>query len=264
MSRIFSGIADLFTTGTAEIFIPLTGPINSTDTRSVKMSIELIAATTAVTFQGRPGVQFSDDGIVWSAAAGINMTSGATYATVNQWTFGDTFTNIFSGPGGIGVNPALFVRFGVMCSNSSGSSVQSGTARIRVDVAPQRQGTIVSPMTKVFTDSTTHSFYPLTGPIPSEQIAEMRSTLEITQISSDISERPAWQEGSNIRTFATPGWGSPTEFDTAGTATGIYYGTTFASISPTAEYVRFGVVAYAAGSNVNAALVTMRIDWRTY
>ena len=226
----------------------------------------MIAATSAVTIQARPGLQFSDDGIVWDNAYGLAMNSGATYATAAQWNFGDSFFDTFSNPGGA-LPPKLFVRFGILCSNSSGSSVQSAVARMRIDIAPQRQGTLVFPQVKVFADSTTHSFYPLSPPIPAEQVAEIRGTFEIIALSSDIYVRPAWQQCDNPRSFsAPPGWTSATEFESsAQNAVGLYYGGAFASISPTQQWVRFGLVAYTGGaSTVNAAIATLRVLGRVF
>ena len=257
MARIQTGVVDLFTASTTEALIPMTGPINSTDVKSVKISAELIAATTGTTFQGRPGFQYSDDGIVWGSPNGININSGATYCTAGQWNFGDTYTDLYSG-----YSPKLFIRFGMMCSNLSGSSTQSACARLRIDIAPQRQGTFVAPPTKVITDSTSHTFYPLGPAIPSEMVGEIRATLDAMAVSNDVTVVPAWQEGSNPRLYTGDGWGSATEFGSSRSTVGVTYGTTFSSVSLTKEFIRFGLVAYSGGTNVNAALAALRIDYR--
>ena len=263
---LFTGMSNSF-----ESFIPATDPLDSTRVRDVVAGI-LLLKTANGALKARPAFQYGDDGIVWNETYTLGLGTGSDWATTTTaWVWRDGAVDLETIATAA---PRLFVRFGFVALNTgTDGTLQSGMARLTVDVRPMNGGSVSHGPTKINTlGSTTWVFTPLGGPVDSGRITQLRRSLRIEATSGDLEAGAAFQistdGGLSWHDNAGGSAGTFTAFpSTGGTVTGdtspVDYARAFESFTIDAALVRFGVRARnISGSDVNAALASLRVDWR--
>ncbi len=222
-------------TGTPN-FVPVTGPVNATLVRGVRVAWELEGVTPNIEVQ--PAYQMSDDGITWSAT--ITGMVGA-YSSTTGWSYEDATVTVST-------DIKNFVRFGFLVRNTSGTDVEMGQGALRLTIGDVAgQSFVVGPV-KVWSNGTpTQIFHPLIGPMPVSQVDSYRGSLELQADSGDAQvqlgyqvsdDRLTWYSGASMAaagTFAT--------FGTERTSSGITYASTFSTLSlaEPRQWIRWGV-----------------------
>lgn len=119
------GFSNVWTKGTTsdEIFHPLTGPMNSCEVHDVRPSLEL--RRNSGNLSCRAAFQYSDDLDTWDTAEGFGPATSAT----EGHHYGTSFTDLTTGAW----TRRLFVRFGFICKNDTGTQMEFAQARLRID-----------------------------------------------------------------------------------------------------------------------------------
>ncbi len=101
-------------------FVPVTGPINSTLVRGVRVAWELLGKTPNVEVQ--PAYRMSDDGITWSST--VTGLVGS-YSSSTGWSYADASAVV-------NVDLKSFVQFGFLVRNTTGSAIEMAQASLRL------------------------------------------------------------------------------------------------------------------------------------
>jgi hypothetical protein len=208
--------------------------------KEVRASRWLEGATPNLTV--RVGYQMSDDGVTWSAT----VTGIGSWSTTAGWVHNDDAAVAVT------TDQRLFVRFGLLGANGSGTLIEQGLARLSIDVRPVVGRTLAVEGAKVFTNGSTTTggrvFHPLVGPLPLEDVADHRATIRIESSTGALSAIPAFQLSDDGITWYDGAGGAANTFGTFGTertTEGTTYGTTFAAASAAdgskRRRVRYGV-----------------------
>jgi hypothetical protein len=243
-------------------FVPLTGPINSTDVAGVRVAYELVSVTGALTVQ--PAYRMSEDGINWSSTVTGMLGSYSTTTGVVD----DASTS----PVAVTTDQKLFVQFGFLAKNSSATGqVESGMGRLLLQVQHITPQTVVAGPSRVFSDgSTTQKFCPLTGGMPVEQVGTYRGSIQMQAQSGDCQIQMAYQLSDDGITWyddaASPTADGFQAFGSTVSSDGITEGTTFTAFSITNQgrrYIRWGyAVANGSAGKSECCLASLRIDIR--
>lgn len=272
--RIVTPLTPVFTkkSTTDPTFIPATGPLNSGEVQAAVVGLYL-ANDTFGALQLMPGFQYSHDGISWSDAYAIPMgTDPNVYTDTAGWTYPPTLVSELESMIGAD-SPRLFVRFGYRVRNSSATNkVESGMARLSIAVRGVRSGTVAYGPAKVNCGATdgAAAFTPLGGAMDAGQITALRATIELLarpdlQTSQELTIGAAYQVSSDGVTWTNNAGtsGASQAFGATRTAAGISYGGAFASATPSAALIRFGVqCSFSGGTLFRACLANLRVDWR--
>lgn len=158
-------------------FVPMTGPIDTTLVKDVRAARWLEAATPNLTT--RVGYQMSDDGVTWSAT----VTGIGSWSATAGWVYNDDAAVAVT------TDQRLFVPFGLLGANSSGTLIEQGLGRLSIDVRPVVGRTLAVEGAKVFTNGSTLTtgrvFHRLVGPVPLEEMA--RAAPLVTTSSASVS-----------------------------------------------------------------------------
>lgn len=239
-----------------------TSPEGWTPTGGAHRVVGFTHALFALGLQGlgaikaRPGYQYSEDGLTWFSPIGVAMTSGSSYKTTADWTYGDTVVALESGQA-----PLQYIRFGVLSLNTSGSLVQAAQAQLATELRVVPGGTVDVPMfvAKTRGHTTNEVFTPGAVVMPTIGITRIRAVeVELRGGSGDIAVQPAYELSNDGLT-----WSDQDELGAYVTAEGYDYNTTFLTASFTKQFIRFGVRAKnISGSTIAACQARLRIDWR--
>lgn len=256
MGTIDSGVQDVLSDSTSTTtWAWMTGPVRTADLQDVKMDL-WFAGMGAI--KGRGAVQFSDDGVTWTDS---EKELFASYVTDDGWSFGSSFSDLFSLSG---TTPRTYCRFGLQLLNTTGSDVESAQARIRVHMRPLVAKVVSAGPRKVHStgSTTTWSFVPLTEGVLGADIEEVRATFEVFCRSSQAKVKVGYQQTDTPDDLTS--WGAATEVDgTTLTANDLSYGTSFVTLTPTKSHVRFGaMVQNASTDEIHAALMRLRLEYR--
>lgn len=234
---------------------PLTGALASRDVNAVKFGVWLGGITN---LNVQPAYQFSDDGVDWSGPVyKKSMTTGSATKTTEEWTWGDQPT-YFTLPGA-GETGAAFVRFGVIASTTATKDAEYAEARIYVAWRTVDGNSLECPPTRVWT-SNPNAFIALTGPLPAGDVAEARAELELSGIATGITVKPAFQQVDDPGVDTDWGTAGTTEFGSPHTTNGLFPAAAFSALTPTRQYVRFGVTVN--GTGILSCFARARFDWR--
>jgi hypothetical protein len=240
------------------LFVPLTGPINTTFVKQVRQARWLEAATPK--FLNRLAYQMSDDGVTWSAT----ITGVGSFTGTEGWVYND------STPVSVTTDQRLFVRFGGQNANDTGSAdVEQALGRMLLGILPIVGNTLAVADRPVFSDgTTTRIFQPMTGPVPLVDVGEHRASLKLEGTSGDLDLIPAYQVSNDGLTWDDGEGGGTNSFATFGTSRsseGTTYATTFTTFAPTnlKRVVRWGFGAKngSAGKN-ETGQGSLRVDYR--
>jgi len=258
------------TTGT---WNPLTEGINTADLKEVRFRLWFDAVDS---IEYLLAYQMSDDGVTWSSSYLYAFEDPATaYATPTNaaWAYGDgsylditRTTTWYSG--GPTPTPRLFVRFGVFLINTSGSATQGAQCKMVVESKPLQSATRVFGPLRVNTagSNSTWVFHPMSGPVPTERLTELRMTIEMAASSGDV-DMQGWAQTTDDPSDPSSwtDWASGTITSTLA-ADGLDAGTTFTEVpsANTAEnWIRYGVrVKNTSSSGIEAAVARLRVDER--
>jgi hypothetical protein len=257
--RILTPLTTVFSKkSTAGNFVPCTGPYNTTQVKDVRFGRWLEAATPQ--FTCRPAYQMSKDGIAWGASTGVG-------------SFSNTAGWLYEGPTvSVTTDQQLFVRFGVEGANIANALIEQGRCKLDLDVRPVVGRTLSVAESKVFTSGSTlnYLFHPLTEGVPFEDIAELRSTIELQAGTGAIKAIAAWQLSNDGITWydGTGVVGSFTTFGGEQTNNGTTYGTTFSTATVAdlnkKRRARFGLAVKneTATTSNETAVASLRVDYR--
>lgn len=256
MPVVDSGLQDIVSNDTTNAIVNvMTGPLSSAEIKDARFEVWLCGLTAC---KVRPGLQWSNDGITWDTAVGIDLGGvGAEYATANGWTFSSGYTDIFTKG-----SPKLFVRFVIMALNTAGAATEGAQCRLKVRIKPLKARTLVVGPMRIHNKASTSQWVTIvaSGPIPAEQCASVRGTVELQSTTGDLEAKVSL-ETSNTPAVASS-WGNAT--DVSGTTisqNGTNYGSTFASYAPGQDFVRIVIrVRNVSGSDIEAARIVARVD----
>ena len=239
---------------TTALFNAMTPAMSTVDMKEARFAVWLSGLGL---LKVKVGVQFSNDGITWDAAGTVTVAGG--FASAIGWTFDSNWIDLTAVSG---TTQRLFVRFGVQAYTTSGTATEGGQAELRIQVKPKAGNTITVGPVRAWCTGSSAIFIPLSEPIPSEAIGEIRGSVEMLASSTDLGIKCAWRQADTPSVLAD--WSSSTSFGTEVTSDGIQYGTTFSTPSVTKKYVQFGVDARntAAASVIEACQATIRVDYR--
>lgn len=263
-TEIRTGAVDLVSGSTTETFNPMTGALSTADIVDVRFGAWLSGLGSNI--KVRPGLQFSVDGVNWSdSPVGVYFT-GTSYTTAVGWTFDDGSWKTIASL----ATQRLFVRFGLMAANVSGTTTEGVQARLIVQIKPQVATTITAGPVRAWCYNTANGskvFIPMTGWVPAEQCATVRGTIEMAATSGNVGAYCCWQQANEPSVPSDWSGGTYTEqFGTEQTSNGISFGTTFAAppgTSVTKKYLRFGVIVRNTSANaIEACQATIRVDLR--
>lgn len=261
MNNLRSGPVDLVSNATGtDLWNPMTEAFSTNDIKEIRFAISLSGLGL---LKAKPAVQFSNDGINWTdTPAPVNLSAGSPYATTTGWTFGDgAWTSVAS----LGSNRRLFIRFGVLTLNTSGSLWEGAQADLWIQVKPLTANSVTVGPSRVYCNSTTALFIPLSGPIAAEDVAELRATVELASAAgSTLGVKAAWQEANEPSVPAD--WTTTTGFGTERTTgDGITWALDFSAIGTvTKRFLRFGVlVRNTSSATIQACQATLRVDYRS-
>jgi len=257
---------------TAEVWNPLTGAINSTLLRNVRLRARFTGAEyrSGRAIQVLPCAQFSDDGLLWSSS---ETGFGANYLapTNDEWTWLDgtasptgAFTDVFGGS----FSPRCFVRFGLRALNTETTDLLTARCELVLEAQPIPAHTLRFAPIRVHTGGNAswgnELFFPTSAPISTEDVGEVRSTLWMDALTTDVTIGAALQvtdtpEDPSSWTTWTTLWGTRT-------SNGVTGGTTFTSVGAAEQaknWCRFGVIAKnTTGSTFESCLAALRVDYR--
>lgn len=242
------------------IFVPMTGALNSTEVKNVRFAVWLAAA---IGLKMRPAVQFSNDGITWDTAVGMNLDGiGAEYASANGWTFGNgAFHDIFA----IAAEK-LFCRFGALSLNVTDSVVKAAQCALQIDIEPvpaARSMTFGPRMVYCASDAVTWLAQDITGAIKSENVNSVRATMEIVGTTGNMTLKATVQEANNPNLPSD--WTDVADVTgISRTTDGITWGTSFQSVTIAKRYFRIVIKTQGlmGNSTVQAASASLRLDAR--
>jgi hypothetical protein len=242
------------------LFVPMTGPINTTFVKEARASRWIEGATPK--YLSAWGYQMSDDANDWSTTA----TAVDSFVATTGWIYNNGSITAIT------TDQRLFVRFGVFSANDTGSSdVEQALARLRLEIKAIEGATIAAADRKVFSKKSTanRTFHPLVGPVPIEAVGEHRASQRLFASSGLADIIPAYQVSDDQITWNDGESGAADTFSTFGSSrssAGIDYGTTFTTFAPTEKkrWVRWGAaVKNSSGTSIaETGQASLRIDYR--
>ena len=251
------------------VFAPLTPPLPSQNYAEVRLQVEAFGSKVKLI----PALQYSSDGVTWDYSETATLDNGQAWVTVDKndgtidfdsWIAcpGDWTTSADSTP-----TEALFVRFGVLAINTTGTKYNSCAARMTPSPKGAPAGSIVGGPVAVLTGGgAAESFSPVCGPSTTDALSKVRATWSNDGNSGDVETRPAYQlsnDGVTWDTAAALGTYS------AKTANGTSYAEgvdmDVSTLFENRRLVRFGVLARNTGSGTppQGCQCSLRIDWRS-
>ena len=239
-------------------FVPVTGPINATLIRGVRVAWELHGKTPNLEVQ--PAYRMSDDGITWSSTwTGLT----GSYSATTGWSFASASATVST-------DIKNFVQFGFLVRNTTGAAIEMGQAALRLTPGDVGGQTRVAGPSKVWSDgTTTQIFHPLTGPMPLEQVDSYRGSLEMQGDSGDAQVQLAFQVSDDGITWYSGATSAPAglfaTFGAERTSEGITYGSTFTTLTMDVprQLIRWGLACRNVAAGVSESCAgSLRIDVR--
>lgn len=257
MQQIDTGWQQIATSGSTSgngLFMALTGAMSSVGLGSVQLTLE---QSGVVGGEVKPAVQYSDDGVSWSAGNVKDLWS--SWETADRVAEATWHTIPPSGA------DRPFVRFGVRARRAtSGSAFESHSVRLLIRAQPIAAARTVKagPMVVATGDGATE-FRPMTDPMPLRNIAKVRYTWRNDGSTPACQTLPAYEVSSDGIIWT----GLATSAHTTLEGDGLQYPNStvdWEDVTDDEEFVRFGVqVSRGAGAlDVEMCTCTMRIDLR--
>lgn len=105
------------------LFHPMTEAINASEVHKVRASFALYSSSGNCSL--RAALQYSNDAQSWDTEAEF----GASYSATEGWTYGTSFTDVTGGT----PTRRIWVRFGLVAKNASGTSIEFCRAKLQLD-----------------------------------------------------------------------------------------------------------------------------------
>jgi len=216
----------------------------------------------------QPGIQYSADGVTWDAPVALDASDSGLWRTGTSGSGDPEYYVGVDCPDGFGgMSPPterLFARLGLFTINVSGTKAEAGQARMRIDLAPVRGGTVTAgPVATGTGGGAVELFTPMTEGLETVNLRQIRMSWEMLANTGDATTRPGYQQSEDGVT-----WGSVSDLGlTARTGDGITYGTGWenAPFGPL-KFTRLGIIGVnGAGSgngDVEGCVSSLVLDWR--
>lgn len=229
-----------------------------------------------------PGLQYSDDGIVWTEEPGMPAALAVSEDPDLNWimpgdppdgpttdrTISDAWVSV---PSGLKTRDEetlednrLFVRGGVFALNKGGESgVRGGMVAMSIEVEPQLFGVVTGGPVRCLSGGGANALFTgLTPAIRMAQVGQIRVALEVEDIDA-VTVAVSYQtsdDGVIWDTTVHAILDTPTS-----SANGIIYPTEFVPWEDTARFARVGALVTNTSSGdaeIRSAIVSMRVEFK--